>query len=1467
MNKINLKLIFGTLGILTILFAICNPVFAEERISDFELEIQGPKIVEIAPGEIANFTAKVKNNGNMLENFTIAIDRDYMKDGLPDGWKIEFEQTDFNISSGSERNININVTSNESSDFGDYEIYINITSKDNESTPVCVDNFTVRISFYKPDIIGDTHLNTNTGNFVIYEELNLSLKNRGSAKDVISSEIKSVDYPLTANWEGATPEELLESNESSENYVLRVRIMERTPNNSEKDYEIQLYVNSSKDPTKNEIVIITIYVEKYFNVKVTKEQILSVKPGLKDYVNFTVENTGNVEDQYSISMKGDINFIDIITPEFFTLDSGEKTNIFIQISPSSEPIEKQWWINITTKSENSEGEMGYSVIVISHLNITLKSYYKPILLGTTVADADTNGTSKHYYTYNLRIKNDGSGSDTISMAMDKVDPPLNVYWDGPTPWGDTIDAGAIGQTDYNLKCEIPPNTAEGPYNISVWVNSTNDPTKNKLFIFKLNINIFYYISTSILKETVEIKLEPPYEAIFEVNITNQGNKKMDLRLKYQSGLEPRWNSDPGTTGRLLQDMESGETRTETIRITVDDEAEEGVYENIKFKIYPEDSPLDDEEIDFTVEVLELRKFRLQYAAATAGTVEPVEGKNKVALAIDVYNDGNIDDDILLKVNTVELYARYPQAIKWKIYFCSKEDLETKITSIEADSNDKETVYLVIELPTNIEDRWAATPGSYQIPIYAESKEDPEANSTEDVELIIKVVSEVNVEYTGGCKRCDINDISSFRVIVTNYGNEKDEMTFDVIDNNDWSHPIDDFYKTEFAIGEKREIKVNISIPFIKEDITAVAGIYYIDLEVKPKSGGTKKTVKLDYEIMETYGCKIELIDKIKNETLPDEGTVISYKAKISNLGNSEVSIKVPQIDSAINLSSSDFDKWDVFLETSTSKGKRELDISIKPTESKEITVKIEIHEGDYINTYGLKLRAYPEGKLAYSAEPKTIWLILREPIYKLVWTESSKNQNKEVEPEKDTELEYTVYVENLGTEDDTVTVRVEPLSTDLKGWEVKFLPPGGPGVDEESKTTLSEIKIGDGQIQIFTLVVRPYEKADRDVYDIELTVESEVDTTATDRLLIQTTVKRPDLEIYAEDIILPEGVKEGDLAQIRAKIYNFGNAKARDVEITFYDNIGYDAEEIDSTRITIPVNSSVIVTGDWEVRAGKYYITVIVDENDEIIDSSDEITKATAPAIDIRQDLIIAYIEILGTPYKGETVDVDVTIWNNGSADVNKAEVRLKIGGELISKQDISIIAGQKEEVTLEWKIPNADNDYYKIVVEVDDVINGIDDANKRDNKDSRKRSIESPPKYHDHETPTICVIPLTLITLIIGLIIGFTFQKKNVSRTNVPPPKRYQNINQYNYRPNLEPHRYRMEREAKSPKYDSSSIRDTPSEPKFGRNDYKPFPEIKSKLTERNEKLFEPTNLEKSKLYDTDNDKLKNQKKLDEEL
>ena len=1091
----------------------------------------------------------------------------------------------------------------------------------------------------------------------------------------------------------------------------------------------------------------------------------------------------------------DIEFIEFVTPQVFTLDAGKKRNITVRINPPAEPKEEFWWVNITTKSDKSQGIPGggYKVEANSFLNITIKAYYKPNILGDTVATADTDGTVKEYYTYNLRLQNDGSGLDRISMNIDKVQSPLSAYWDGSQPFGDNVEPGEPGDKDYKLKCEIPANTPEGGYNISVWVNSTNDPSKNKMVNFTLNIDIFYDVDTFILIETVEVFLNqtPPIYADFKVNITNKGNKMMDFRLKYDSGIPSGWTSTPGSDGEIIANMMPSETRQRTIRIRVDDESDEGTYENIMFRVYPEDDPSNYKNIELKVEIQELHEIRLKYASATAGTIEPIDGKNKATMAVDIYNDGNVDDDILLRIDTDTFYTNYPNAVKWTdMAFYSNEDMETKITSKAVDANDKETIYLGIEIPTGVDDRGWVASGPYTIPISGESKDDPNANAIETVEMIIRKVSEVNVDYTGGRKKVDPGETVSFVVKVENYGNEKDKMTFDVIDTNDWSIPVDQFYQEEFNEGEKREIKVNLTVPIIDDDDNALAGNYYIDIEVKPKSGGTKQVERLDYEITETYGAKIELIDKIKNESLPDEGTALSFKAKVSNLGNSKVPIIIPRITSASNLSSADFDKWDVFIESSTLKGKKELSIEIEPTESKEITIKIEIHEGGYINTFGLNLRAYPEGKIEDEAESKTIWLTLREPIYKLVWTESSKNQDKIVEPESDTRIEYTIYVENQGTEDDTVTVRVEPLGTDLKGWDVKLRPAGGG----EEASSISEITIPDGDIQIFTVVVEPDEKSDRDTYDIEITVESEIDTTATDKLLIKTTVKRPDIQILSRDIKLPDDVKEGDLAQITCLVTNEGDAKARDVEITFYTDIDR-SEEIDSKIITIPQGGSATVVGDWDVDGGKYHITIVADEDNDIIEVNEENNRATGETLDVRQDLEITSIEITEKLEKDSAVTVVVNIVNNGSADVRNIKCTLYAGSDKIGDATITTItAGSSDIAEIEWKIPNdKDYDSYNLKAEVPTSFGGQDDPTPRDNKFNKTITVyDSGSQLLDGPfSESVCFIFLIITAITILLIILFKANEKNkkelIKKIKKRHYQKFQEINKQKEIPPLE--------------------------------------------------------------------------------
>ena len=1022
---------------------------------------------------------------------------------------------------------------------------------------------------------------------------------------------------------------------------------------------------------------------------------------------------------------------------------------------------------------------------IDDFYINLKPYYKPVFIGQTYYVIDVDSKNISFLDIEMQLKNEGTALDTIYVDVHNNVSIFNLFWIGleppKPPDEDFLDPGEISES-YNLRLEIPSKAIAGDYILELYLNSSKDSSNNKIVYIVIHFNEFYKISKKIINEIVEVDFQnnPPYEALFQVLLTNEGNTKTDLILKYQSGLPIGWTSVPGSSGKLVKDLEPNETRQEFIIITVDDESEKGIYEDLNFQVYPKDFPSESIEIKLNVKVNEYREIRLKYSSTTPGTVEPIEGKNKVAMEVKIYNDGNVDDEFLLKIDTDTFYSMYPNAVKWTdIAFYPNENMETKITSKSVNANDKNTVYLGVEIPTRLEDRGFVGAGPYSIPIYIESKEDPNVSAIETVEMIIRKVSEVNLEYTGGRKKVDPGETVSFVVKVENYGNEKESMTFDVIDTNDWAHEVDPYYKREFAEGEKREIKVNITVPKIHMDDDAEAGDYYIYLEVKPEIHGTIKKVKLDYEIKETYGVKIELIDTIKNETLPSEGTVLSYKAKVSNIGNSKVIMIIPKITSAINLSSADFDKWDVYIESSIIKEKKEISMEIEPTESKEITIKIDIHDGGYINTYGLNLRAYPEGKIEDEAESKTIWLTLREPIYRLAWTESSKNQNIVVTPNKDTIIEYTIYVENQGMEDDRVTVRVEPLGTDLKGWEVKLRPAWGGN----ESSSISGIFIEDGGIQIFTVIVRPDEKADRDTYDIEITVESEIDTTATDKLRIQTTVKRPDIQILSRDIRLPEDVYEGDLAQIHVLVSNEGDTTARDFEVTFYTDIDR-SEEIDSKTITIPKDSSATVVGDWDVDGGKYHITIVADEDNDIIEVNEENNRATGETLDVRQDLEITSIEITEKLEKDITVTVVVNIVNNGSADVRNIKCTLYAGSSKIGDATItSITAGSSDIAEIEWKIPkDEDKDSYNLKAEV---VGGQEDPTPGNNKFRKTIQVyDWNDHHHDPFVESVCSVFLimTSIIIILAVLLNKTKGKKRgktpiVVRENRYPPPPFEKI------------------------------------------------------------------------------------------
>ena len=1089
--------------------------------------------------------------------------------------------------------------------------------------------------------------------------------------------------------------------------------------------------------------------ENEFSIEILEPKVKECYPGDTNRFTALVKNNKsnkenfNIDIDYNEMLEGlptgwtiEYEFQDFKLSEF----QSRKIEITITSNSSAQGIQNIYF-NFTSKDNIS------SPPAKAYCTMILRPFYKPEYSGSFKVFIEPKKSIQFYY-FNLRLKNSGLMSDIISGEIKHIDEPLFAFWEGGSPY-ENLDY--LEQSDiFNLKVRIPTNLNMGSYFIELYANSTNDPgsnnvTKLEIFIERFADFIPYFENGNLRK----ININESNILDVEAKIINLGNSDDEFEIRLNSSLRFEWLSSITELYENFGVIKIDETGKFGISMEIYDKEIYGDY-LISFEIRSVNQTEITKNLTLTILVEKFYGIELIYSEASVKNIKPLNGFEEVGIATTVKNTGNIKTSYLLKIRE-DFFVETPFAIEWAFNFYSDSNLLLKIGSIDIDAYSEIVVFLGIEIPTESDKREFVPADNYFIPIFGESTVDENVFDNITVPLNLGKINEIQIEYTGGTKKIDPDRTTSFSLKIKNMGNAKDKMNFIITDDMGWVHPIDEIYSEDFEAFEVRNILVNITVPNIFEDNDAEAGIYYFILNVKPHESYTWEMETINYEVSETYGCEIILNDKYKEAILSYDGTSVSFNVFVKNLGNSMKNIIIPEIYDATNISDAEFEKWDIFIENTAFKDKKELSISIYPMHSVEIDIRFWIPYGNYFNFYGMNIRAYPEGKIQNEAQQKTIWLNLTNPNREIRFTEESKGQNKNIEPYGNTPIIYSIFVENLGNDTEIVTLRFRPFSLDLEKWQIKFLNKTNSQLD-----FIDDYKIENDEISEFKVYVIPYEKADRDSYDIELIVESEIDSTVFDYLIIQTIIKRPDLQILTRDIILPEDVKEGDLTQISVLVSNVGDAKARDVEITFYTDIDR-SEEIDSRIITIPKHSTATVVGDWDVGGGKYHITVVADEKKEITEINEENNRATALTLDVRPDLVMSDLEIEGDLKQGEIVTISFKVLNIGRADVRNIKSTLYIGNNKILDYTISsIVMNSYEIIHFEWKIPVEKNrTRFDLKIEIPTSYRGQDDPSPGNNKITKTLFVDEKTEIINFKMPNSDFLIFILITLICSVIMG----------------------------------------------------------------------------------------------------------------
>lgn len=210
---------------------------------------------------------------------------------------------------------------------------------------------------------------------------------------------------------------------------------------------------------------------------------------------------------------------------------------------------------------------------------------------------------------------------------------------------------------------------------------------------------------------------------------------------------------------------------------------------------------------------------------------------------------------------------------------------------------------------------------------------------------------------------------------------------------------------------------------------------------------------------------------------------------------------------------------------------------------------------------------------------------------------------------------------------------------------------------------------------------------------------------------------KPDLSIADEDIEFnPEDPVEMDVVYIKAKIYNLGEADAKDFRVEFFvnnENEGYD-------DITIAGNSYGYAQISWVPQhedVGNNSVRVEVDTHEEIDESNEAnnigysyIVVVSLPDLKVTTSAITYAPD---EPLQGEEVTIWVNVSNLGDTEAEDFDVALVVDNEELDRKPLSLDPHSTAQVTFTWDTSDYEGDVdVEINVDPDDYILEYDEGN-----------------------------------------------------------------------------------------------------------------------------------------------------------
>jgi len=301
--------------------------------------------------------------------------------------------------------------------------------------------------------------------------------------------------------------------------------------------EFQINVSSTEEPSLIRKSNVSAKIKAYYDATVENRdpstQRIDPDSATGVYFRFYLNNTGNAEDDYSISVDSPVGFDTSVSPLYTTIAAGGSRLISVNTIPQETVVKRQsYGFTLNIDSDN-----GVSQSIPFRVSIN-QNYgtYIDALSGTVINKAEPGNT----YYFPLRVQNTGNGQDTISLMVEGSTPQIDVSW---TPYITTLSNPKVNSEawfNFNVSVSAPNNATQGDYRFYVKA-SASDGSYSDINL-TVSIPTIYGVDITANKETITGSYSnttgDPKVKYFDLNVFNQGSS-VDPNVKVRVKTAPQ----------------------------------------------------------------------------------------------------------------------------------------------------------------------------------------------------------------------------------------------------------------------------------------------------------------------------------------------------------------------------------------------------------------------------------------------------------------------------------------------------------------------------------------------------------------------------------------------------------------------------------------------------------------------------------------------------------------------------------------------------------------------------------------------------------------------------------------------------------------------------------------------------------------------------------------------------------------